>query len=68
MHLGRSNCGRIYTVDLISIDVDRDLFVVHVHSSLKVVTRIDKVVKKIFAMFTLVGEQPLPIDSDEYRE
>jgi len=57
IHFGRSNAGGKYAVNgrtLKSIDRQRDLGV-QVHRSLKVATQMEKVVKKAYGMFALIG-------------
>ena len=58
MHFGRLNQGRTYSVNgraLGRVTEQRDL-VVQVHSSLKVESQIDRVVKKTFGMLGFIGQ------------
>ena len=58
MHFGRLNQGRTYSVNgraLGRITEQRDLGV-HVHSSLKVESQVDRVVKKAFGMLDFIGQ------------
>ena len=57
MHFGRLNRGRTYSVNgraLRRVIEQRDLGV-HVHSSLKVESQVDRVVKKAFGMLGFIG-------------
>ena len=57
MHFGRSHKGRTYSVNgraLGRVIEQRDLGV-HVHSSLKVESQVDRVVKKAFSMLGFIG-------------
>ena len=58
MHFGRLNQGRTYSVNgraLGRVAEQRDLGV-HVHSSLKVESQVDKVVKKAFSMLGFISQ------------
>ena len=58
MHFGRLNQGRTYSVNgraLGRVTEQRDLGV-HVHSSLKVESQVDRVVKKAFSMLGFIGQ------------
>ena len=58
MHFGRSNQARTYSVNgraLGRVIEQRDLGV-QVHSSLKVESQVDRVVKKVFGMLGFIGQ------------
>ena len=58
MHFGRLNQGRTYSVNggaLGRVTEQKDLGV-HVHSSLKVESKVDRVVKKAFGILGFIGQ------------